>query len=101
MPALVFEGDTIYARTEVLARRKSKSRPNMGLVEIKTTGFQQDGTGVMEFWRTVLVYERGHLTSVASPHSEGMMKGIVAVQQVGFWKVLSSAAWLMLSTFVR
>src|SRR6266403_6226634 len=27
MPAPVFEGDTIYAQTEVLSRRESKSRP--------------------------------------------------------------------------
>ena len=40
MPAPVFEGDTIYAQTEVLSARESKSRPNMGLVEIKTTGYQ-------------------------------------------------------------
>jgi itaconyl-CoA hydratase len=60
MPAPVFEGDTIYAQTEVLSKRESKSRPNMGLVEIKTTGFKQDGTVVMEFRRTILVYKRGH-----------------------------------------
>lgn len=59
MPAPVFEGDTIYAQTEVTARRESKSRPNMGLVEIKTIGFKQDGTVVIEFKRTILVYKRG------------------------------------------
>jgi itaconyl-CoA hydratase len=60
MPAPVFEGDTIYAETEVLAKRESKSRPNMGLVEIKTVGFKQDGSVVMVFKRTILVYKRGH-----------------------------------------
>jgi itaconyl-CoA hydratase len=60
MPAPVFEGDTIYAQTEVLGARESKSRPNMGLVEIQTTGFKQDGTVVMRFRRTILVYKRGH-----------------------------------------
>jgi acyl dehydratase len=59
LPAPVFEGDTIYAQTEILSRRESKSRPNMGLVEIKTIGFKQDGTVVIEFVRTVLVYKRG------------------------------------------
>src|SRR6201986_4514915 len=38
MPAPVFEGDTIYAQTEVLSAPESKSRPNMGVVEVKTTG---------------------------------------------------------------
>jgi itaconyl-CoA hydratase len=60
MPAPVFEGDTIYGQTEVLSRRESKSRPHMGLVEIKTIGFKQDGVIVIEFRRTILVYKRGH-----------------------------------------
>jgi acyl dehydratase len=59
MPAPVFEGDTIYAQSEVLSRRESKSRPNMGLVEIRTRGYKQDGTEVMSFRRTILVYKRG------------------------------------------
>lgn len=61
MPAPVFEGDTIYAQTEVVGKRESKSRPQMGVVEIKTTGFKQDGTVVMKFQRNILVYKRGNL----------------------------------------
>ena len=60
MPAPVFEGDTIYAQSEVLSKRESKSRPHMGLVEIRTIGFKQDGTVVMSYRRTILVYKRGH-----------------------------------------
>lgn len=60
VPAPVFEGDTIYAQTEVLSMRESESRPAMGIVAIKTTGFKQDGTVVMQFRRTILVYKRGH-----------------------------------------
>ena len=67
MPAPVFEGDTIYAQTEVLSVRESKSRPNMGLVHIKTIGFKQDGTPVMEFKRTILVYKRAHLPKKPIP----------------------------------
>jgi itaconyl-CoA hydratase len=59
MPAPVFEGDTLYAESEVLSARESASRPTMGIVGIKTTGFKQDGTVVMEFRRTILVYKRG------------------------------------------
>jgi itaconyl-CoA hydratase len=61
IPAPVFEGDTIYAQTEVLTTRESKSRPHMGLVEVKSTGFKQDGTVIMEFRRTILVYRRAHM----------------------------------------
>jgi itaconyl-CoA hydratase len=67
MPAPVFEGDTIYAQTEVLSRRESKSRPNMGIVEIKTQGFKPDGTVVIEFRRTILVYKRGHEPKMPLP----------------------------------
>jgi len=67
MPAPVFEGDTIYAQTEVLSARESQSRPHMGLIEVKTTGFKQDGTVVMTFRRTILVYKRAHLPKVPTP----------------------------------
>ena len=67
MPAPVFEGDTIYAQTEVLNKRESKSRPHMGLVEVKTTGFKQDGTSVITYRRTILVYKRGHGPHIAAP----------------------------------
>jgi acyl dehydratase len=61
MPAPVFEGDTIYAESVVLSARESKSRPQMGIIEVKTTGYKQDGTVVMTFRRSVMVYKRAHL----------------------------------------
>ena len=67
MPAPVFEGDTIYAQTEVLSARESKSRPHMGVVEVKTTGFKQDGTVVMTFRRSILVYKRAHVPTMPVP----------------------------------
>src|ERR1051325_9902559 len=59
IPAPVFEGDTIYARSEILTARESNSRPNMGIVGVRTTGIKQDGTVVMEVNRTILVYKKG------------------------------------------
>ena len=67
MPSPVFEGDTIYAQTEILSKRESKSRPHMGVVEIKTIGFKQDGTVVMTYRRTILVYKRGHEPKLPVP----------------------------------
>jgi itaconyl-CoA hydratase len=67
LPVPVFEGDTLYAQTEVLSARESKSRPNMGIVEVKTTGFKQDGTVVMTFRRSIMVYRRGHVPVVPTP----------------------------------
>ena len=59
LPNPLFEGDTVYSRSEVLEKRESKSRPNVGIVRVKTTGFKQDGTVVIEFFRTFMVYKRG------------------------------------------
>jgi acyl dehydratase len=60
LPAPVFEGDTLYARSEVLETRASGSRPNMGIVKLRTSGFNQEGTVVIEFLRTIMVYRRAH-----------------------------------------
>ncbi len=59
LPAPVFAGDTIYAESEVLETRPSKSRPGRGVVRVRTKGYKQDGTIVIEFERTVLVHSRG------------------------------------------
>ena len=58
LPAPVFAGDTIYAQSEVLEARPSKSRPGQGVVRVRTVGFKQDGTVVIEFERSVLVHSR-------------------------------------------
>ena len=58
--APVFAGDTLYAESEVLAKRESKSRPQAGLVTVRTTGKKADGTVFMTYERTVLVPKRGH-----------------------------------------
>ena len=59
LPAPVFEGDTIYSQSEVLEARASKSRPAVGIVTVRTTGYNQRGEVVINFKRTVLVYRRG------------------------------------------
>jgi len=60
LPNPVFEDDTIYSRSEVLETRESKSRKNVGIVIVKTTGFNQRGVEVISFRRTVMIYKRGH-----------------------------------------
>ncbi len=55
----VFIGDTIYAESEVLAKRESKSRPTQGIVTVKTTGKKADGTQFMSYERTMLIPKRG------------------------------------------
>jgi acyl dehydratase len=67
MPAPVFEGDTIYAQTEILSKREAQSRPHMGLVEVKTSGFNQNGKIVIVFRRNIMVYKRGEGPKIALP----------------------------------
>lgn len=58
LTAPVFPGDTIYARSEVLAVRPSRSRPHQGIVTTRTEGFKADGTVFLTFERMSLVAER-------------------------------------------
>jgi acyl dehydratase len=67
LPAPVFVGDTIYAQSEVLEARDSRSKPAVGIVKLRTTGFKQDGTVVITFLRTVMVYKRGHVPQIPQP----------------------------------
>ena len=60
LPNPVFEGDTLYSRSEVLEKRESKSRPNVGIVKVRTDGYNQDGKVVITYTRSVMVYKRGH-----------------------------------------
>jgi itaconyl-CoA hydratase len=59
LPAPVFAGDTIYSESEVLSSRLSSSRPETGVVTVETIGFNQEGTIVITFRRTMLIYRRG------------------------------------------
>ncbi len=65
LPNPVFEGDTVYSRSEVLEKRESKSRDNVGIVTVRTTGFNQDGKDVISFRRTVMIYRRGKAPRIA------------------------------------
>ena len=56
----VFVGDTLYAESIVLSKRESKSRPNQGIVSVRTTGCNQDGTEVISYERTMLIPKQGH-----------------------------------------
>lgn len=55
----VFAGDTIYAESEVLSKRESSSRSHAGIIQVKSRGINQDGSVVLSFKRTIMVYQRG------------------------------------------
>ncbi len=55
----VFIGDTIRAETEVIDKRESKSKPNLGIVYVETKAFNQNDERVLSFRRHVLIPKRG------------------------------------------
>ncbi|MGQ0501872.1 MAG: MaoC family dehydratase [Panacagrimonas sp.] len=69
LPHPVFEGDTIYSRSEVLDKRNSKSRPDVGIVTVRTEGLNQDGKIIISFRRTLLAYRRGKKPQSFQPGS--------------------------------
>jgi acyl dehydratase len=67
LPNPVFEGDTIYSRSEALEIRESKTRKNIGIVTVRTTGLNQHGTEVITFRRTAMIYRRGQGPTTKAP----------------------------------
>jgi itaconyl-CoA hydratase len=59
-PNPLFEGETVYSQSEVLSARESRSRPEVGIVTVRTTGYTAQGKIVIVFERTFMVYRRGH-----------------------------------------
>jgi acyl dehydratase len=58
LPNPVFEGDTLWAESEILETRESASRPTMGIVSMRCRGINQRREVVIEFKRTFMVYKR-------------------------------------------
>jgi itaconyl-CoA hydratase len=58
LPNPLFEGETIYSETEVVDVRESKSRPKQGIVKFRTRGIKQDGTVVIDYTRSVMVWKK-------------------------------------------
>ena len=73
LPAPVLEGDMIYFRSEVVEKRESRSRPNVVIVTVETTGYNHEGETVITFKRTIMVYRRGHAPKIdrISPGGDG------------------------------
>jgi acyl dehydratase len=58
LPNPLFAGDTLYSESEVLEKRESKSRPQCGIVKVRTRGIQQEGKVVIQYARSVMVWKR-------------------------------------------
>lgn len=55
-----YHGDTIYSQSEVLEARESRSKPDRGVVTVRTIGINQRSEVVCEFERKILVPKRSH-----------------------------------------
>jgi itaconyl-CoA hydratase len=60
LPNPLFAGDTLYSESEVVSVRESKSKPQHGIVKIRTRGLQQNGKVVIDYVRSVMVWKRAH-----------------------------------------
>jgi len=58
LPRPVFAGDTLWAESEITDKRESRSKPNVGIVSMRSRGINQRGEVVIEFKRTFMVYKR-------------------------------------------
>jgi itaconyl-CoA hydratase len=58
LPKPVFAGDTLWAESEILELRESKSNPSVGIVSMRCRGINQRREVVIEFKRTFMVYKR-------------------------------------------
>jgi acyl dehydratase len=58
LPNPVFAGDTLWAETEVLELRESRTNPGVGIVKVRSRGINQRREVVIEFKRAFMVYRR-------------------------------------------
>ena len=71
LPKPVFVGDTLWAESEITARRESRSNPSVGIVSMRCRGINQRREVVIELTRTFMVYKRGAPEVVDTfPHTD-------------------------------
>jgi itaconyl-CoA hydratase len=58
LPSPVFVGDTLWAESEILEKRESRSNADVGIVTMRCRGINQREQVVIEYRRTFMVYKR-------------------------------------------
>jgi acyl dehydratase len=59
LPNPVFVGDTLWAESEILQTRASRSNASVGIVSLRTRGINQRGETAIEYRRSFMAYRRG------------------------------------------
>ncbi len=67
-PSVVYPGDTISVFSEILGVRASESKPDRGIVHLRTTGVNRYGVPIVTFERKALI-PAGRLEGRAHPES--------------------------------
>ncbi|BBM02829.1 MaoC/PaaZ C-terminal domain-containing protein [Microbulbifer sp. GL-2] len=55
----VYAGDSMYAKSTILSKRESNSRPDQGIMHVKTEGRNQFNDQLCSYERTFLIYKKG------------------------------------------
>jgi acyl dehydratase len=69
LPNPVYNGDTLWAETEVLELRESRSNRDVGIVKVRSRGINQRREVVIEFTRAFMIYKR------AAPQAQDAFPG--------------------------
>jgi itaconyl-CoA hydratase len=69
LPNPVYNGDTLWAETEVLELRESRTNPDVGIVKVRSRGINQRREVVIEFTRAFMIYKR------AAPQAQDAFPG--------------------------
>jgi len=70
LPKPVFVGDTLWAESEILEKRDSRSNQAVGIVRIRSRGINQRREVVVEFERTFMVYKQHGETAASFPGTD-------------------------------
>ena len=90
--APVYPGDTLTAVSEVIGLREN-SNGQSGVVYVRSTGFNQDGTEVVDYVRWVMVRKRDPQAIVAEPHIPTLPAALAADALGDAVPPLDTEAW--------
>lgn len=65
----VSDGETIFAESEIIEKRTSKSRPNQGILHVLTRGIGRDGCEACRYERKLLTYRSAQGPHVAAGYA--------------------------------
>ena len=69
LPNPVYNGDTLWAETEVLEVRESRTNADVGIITVRSRGINQRREVVIEFTRAFMIYKR------AAPQAQDAFPG--------------------------